>query len=38
VTEQIRLGVVSETVLDGPAWADRARRVEHAGVDSLLSR
>jgi probable F420-dependent oxidoreductase len=38
VTMQIRFGVVSETVLDGPGWADYARRVEDAGVDSLLIR
>jgi len=30
--------VVSESVLDGPAWADHARRVEGAGVGSLLIR
>jgi hypothetical protein len=28
VTKQIRFGVVSESVLDGPAWADHARRTE----------
>ena len=38
MTRQLRFGVVSETVLDGPAWADHARRVEDAGVDSLLIR
>jgi alkanesulfonate monooxygenase SsuD/methylene tetrahydromethanopterin reductase-like flavin-dependent oxidoreductase (luciferase family) len=38
VTREIRFGVVSESVLDGPAWADHARRVEDAGVDSLLIR
>jgi probable F420-dependent oxidoreductase len=38
VTEQIRFGVVSETVMDGPAWADHARRAEAAGVDTLLIR
>jgi alkanesulfonate monooxygenase SsuD/methylene tetrahydromethanopterin reductase-like flavin-dependent oxidoreductase (luciferase family) len=30
--------VVSESVLDGPAWADHARRVEEAGIGSLLIR
>src|SRR5215469_4793931 len=34
----IRFGVVSESVLDGPAWADHARRVEDAGIGSLLIR
>jgi probable F420-dependent oxidoreductase len=38
VTGGIRFGVVSESVLDGPAWADYARRVEGAGVGSLLIR
>jgi alkanesulfonate monooxygenase SsuD/methylene tetrahydromethanopterin reductase-like flavin-dependent oxidoreductase (luciferase family) len=38
VSSQIRFGVVSESVLDGPAWADHARRVEDAGVSSLLIR
>jgi probable F420-dependent oxidoreductase len=38
VTKQIRFGVVSESVLDGPAWAECARRVEGAGVGSLLIR
>ena len=38
MTMQIRFGVVSESVLDGPAWADHARRVEDAGVGSLLIR
>ncbi|HEY1345166.1 MAG TPA: TIGR03621 family F420-dependent LLM class oxidoreductase, partial [Streptosporangiaceae bacterium] len=35
---QIRFGVVSESVLDGPAWAEQARRIEDAGVGSLLIR
>jgi len=35
VTREIRFGVVSESVLDGPAWADHARRVEEAGIGSL---
>lgn len=38
MTREIRFGVVSESVLDGPAWADHARRVEDAGVGSLLIR
>ena len=38
MTRELRFGVVSETVLDGPAWADHARRVEDAGVDTLLIR
>ena len=38
MTGGIRFGVVSESVLDGPAWADYARRVEGAGVGSLLIR
>jgi probable F420-dependent oxidoreductase len=38
VTREIRFGVVSESVLGGPAWADLARRVEDAGVHSFLIR
>ena len=38
MTREIRFGVVSECVLDGPAWADHARQVEDAGVGSLLIR
>ena len=38
MTRQIRFGVVSESVLDGPAWADHARRVEGARIGSLLIR
>ena len=38
MTREIRFGVVSESVLDGPAWADHARRVEGAGVGALLIR
>ena len=34
----IRFGVVSESVLDGPAWAEHARRIEDAGIGSLLIR
>ena len=38
VARDIRFGVVSESVMDGPAWAEYARRVEAAGVGSLLIR
>jgi probable F420-dependent oxidoreductase len=38
VTNAIRFGVVSESVLDGPAWADQARRIEESGINSLLIR
>jgi probable F420-dependent oxidoreductase len=38
VTRAIRFGIVSESVRDGPAWADHARAVEAAGVGSLLLR
>ena len=38
MTKQIRFGIVSESVLDGPAWADHARRAEDTGVASLLIR
>ncbi len=38
MTGQVRFGVVSESVMDGRAWADHARRVEDAGVSSLLIR
>lgn len=38
MTGQFRFGVVSESVLDGRAWADHARRTEDAGVSSLLIR
>ena len=38
MTMQIRFGVVSESVLDGPSWAEQARRMEDAGVGSLLIR
>src|SRR6201981_3387333 len=34
----IRFGVVSESVLDGRAWAEHARRIEDAGIGSLLIR
>ena len=35
---RIRFGVVSESVLDGPAWTEHARRAEDAGIASLLIR
>ena len=38
MTSQLRFGVVSESVMDGRAWADHARRVEEAGVSALLIR
>jgi probable F420-dependent oxidoreductase len=38
VTRQIRFGVVSESVHDGPGWTAHARRIEAAGVGSLLIR
>lgn len=38
MTRQIRFGVVSESVHDGPSWAEHARRIEGAGVGSLLIR
>ena len=38
MTDTVRLGLVSETVLDGPAWADQARRIEESGINSLLIR
>src|SRR5580700_12293480 len=38
MARDIRFGVVSESVLDGPAWARYARQVEGAGVGSLLIR
>ena len=38
MTRPIRFGVVAESVLDGPAWADHARAIEDAGVGSLLIR
>ena len=38
VSNAIRFGVVSETVLDGSAWTDQARRLEGAGINSLLIR
>jgi probable F420-dependent oxidoreductase len=34
----MRFGLVSESVLDGPAWAAQARRLEDVGIDSLLLR
>jgi probable F420-dependent oxidoreductase len=38
MTSKLRFGVVSESVLDGPAWRDQARRIEDAGIDALLLR
>ena len=38
VARDIRFGVVSESVMDGTAWAEYARRVEAAGIGSLLLR
>ena len=38
MSTRIRFGVVSESVLDGSAWADHARRAEDAGIASLLIR
>src|SRR6266496_6597761 len=35
---ELRFGVVSESVPQGRAWLDHARRIEDAGVDSLLIR
>ena len=34
----MRFGLVTESVLDGPAWAAQARRLEDVGIDSLLLR
>lgn len=34
----VRFGVVNETVGSGPEWFDHVRRVEDAGVDTLLVR
>jgi probable F420-dependent oxidoreductase len=35
---ELRFGVVSESVPDGPAWLDHARRIEDTGIDVLLIR
>ena len=35
---ELRFGVVSESVQDGRAWLDHARRIEDAGIDVLLIR
>src|SRR6266702_2524275 len=35
---ELRFGVVSESVRDGRAWLDHARRIEDAGIDVLLIR
>ena len=38
MTSKLRFGVVSESVLAGPAWPDHARRIEDAGIGALLLR
>jgi probable F420-dependent oxidoreductase len=38
MSSKLRFGVVSESVLAGPAWLDQARRIEDAGVGVLLLR
>jgi probable F420-dependent oxidoreductase len=38
MTGKLRFGVVSESVLAGPAWRDHARRIEDAGISVLLLR
>lgn len=38
MASRLRFGVVSESVLAGPAWLDHARRIEDAGVGVLLLR
>jgi probable F420-dependent oxidoreductase len=38
MTRRLRFGVVSESVPTGPGWLDNARRIEDAGIDSLLIR
>src|SRR6266704_4690206 len=35
---ELRFGVVSESVPDGRAWLDYARRIEDTGIDVLLIR
>ena len=35
---ELRFGVVSESVRDGRAWLDHARRIEDTGIDVLLIR
>src|SRR6202008_4527271 len=35
---ELRFGVVSESVLQGRAWLDHARRIEDAGIAVLLIR
>src|SRR2546430_6391943 len=35
---ELRFGVVSESVQDGRAWLDHARRIEDTGIDVLLIR
>ena len=36
--KELRFGVVSESVPEGRAWLDHARRIEDAGIDVLLIR
>lgn len=38
MTSKLRFGVVSESILAGPAWLDQARRIEDAGIGVLLLR
>jgi probable F420-dependent oxidoreductase len=38
MTSKLRFGVVSESVLAGPAWLDHARRIEDDGIGVLLLR
>jgi probable F420-dependent oxidoreductase len=38
VVAELRFGVVSESVREGPAWLDFARHVEDSGVNTLLLR
>jgi len=38
LADEIRFGVVSESVPRGRAWLEHARRIEGAGVSALLLR
>jgi probable F420-dependent oxidoreductase len=38
MSSELRFGVVSESVLGGPAWLDHVRRVEDGGIDVFLVR
>jgi probable F420-dependent oxidoreductase len=38
MTSKLRFGVISESVLAGPAWLDHARRIEDDGIGVLLLR